>query len=68
MENTYRNRREKLASLLPEGAGALIFSGEEIPLTVANEHAGTTENTLYKVSNSVGTPADVRDTLNQRYP
>ena len=45
-----------------------IANGEEIPLTVANEHAGATENTLYKVSNSVGTPEDVRDTLNQRYP
>ena len=32
MESIYRSRRQKLAELLPEGAGALIFSGEEIPL------------------------------------
>ena len=45
-----------------------ITNGEDIPLTVANEHAGATENTLHKVSNSVGTSEDVRDMLNQRYP
>ena len=34
MENVYFARREKLAALLPEDDGALIFSGEEIPLGV----------------------------------
>ena len=45
-----------------------IPNGIDIPLTVANEHAGATENTLYKAANGVGTPEDVRSILDQRYP
>ncbi len=45
-----------------------IPNGADIPLTVANEHAGATENTLYKASNGVGTPEDVCVILDQRYP
>lgn len=45
-----------------------IPDGGDIPLTVANEHAGATENTLYKAANGVGTPEDVRNILDQRYP
>lgn len=44
-----------------------IANGTEIPLSVANEHAGATENTLYKASNAVGTPADVCAILDQLY-
>lgn len=40
---------------------------EDIPLTVANEHAGTTVNILYKASNAVGTPEDVCAILDQYY-
>lgn len=47
MENTYRNRREKLASLLPEGAGALIFSGEEIPLGVDMTYPFSVDRNFY---------------------
>ena len=45
-----------------------ISNGSDIPLTVANEHAGATENTLYKAATGVGTPEDVSKILNQRYP
>lgn len=47
VENTYRNRREKLASLLPEGAGALIFSGEEIPLGVDMTYPFSVDRNFY---------------------
>lgn len=47
MENTYRNRREKLASLLPEDAGALIFSGEEIPLGVDMTYPFSVDRNFY---------------------
>lgn len=51
------------------GNGTIITvsNGGDIPLTVANEHAGATENTLYKASNAVGTPEDVCAVLDQRY-
>lgn len=49
------------------GQTLTIANGADIPLTVANEHAGATENTLYKASNSVGTPADVCGVLNEWY-
>lgn len=45
-----------------------VSNGGDIPLTVANEHAGATENTLYKASNAVGTPEDVCGVLDQYYP
>lgn len=44
-----------------------VSNGTEIPLTVANEHAGATENTLYKASNAVGMPEDVCAILDQYY-
>lgn len=44
-----------------------IANGTEIPLSVANEHAGATENTLYKATNAVGTPADVCAVLQQKF-
>lgn len=44
-----------------------VSNGKDIPLTVANEHAGATENTLYKASNGVGTPEDVCQILDQQY-
>jgi len=47
--------------------GLTISNGTDIPLTVANEHAGATENTLYKASNAVGTPEDVCAILDQYY-
>lgn len=51
-----------------KGSGSFtITNGEEIPLTVANEHAGATKNTLYKASNAVGTPEDVCAILEQCY-
>ena len=39
----------------------------DIPLTVANEHAMPTENTLYLGSSAAGTPEDVCAVLNQYY-
>ena len=39
----------------------------DIPLTVANEHAMPTENTLYLGASAVGTPEDVCAVLNQYY-
>lgn len=39
----------------------------DIPMTVANEHAMPTENTLYLGSSAVGTPEDVCAVLNQYY-
>ena len=42
-------------------------NGADIPLTVANEHAGATENTLYRASNTVGTPEDVCAILDNHY-
>ena len=42
-------------------------NGADIPLTVANEHAGATENTLYRASNTVGTPEDVCAILDHHY-
>lgn len=47
MENIYRNRRQKLAELLPEGAGALIFSGEEIPLGVDMTYPFSVDRNFY---------------------
>lgn len=44
-----------------------VTNGQDIPLTVANEHAGATENVLYKASNAIGTPEDVCAVLNQYY-
>ena len=44
-----------------------IPNGDEIPLTVANEHAMPTENYLYPASGAVGTPEDVCAVLNLRY-
>ena len=39
----------------------------DIPMTVANEHAMPTENTLYLGSSAAGTPEDVCAVLNQYY-
>ncbi len=44
-----------------------VSNGTDIPLTVANEHAGATENVLYKVSKAIGTLEDVCAVLNQNY-
>ena len=44
-----------------------IPNGEDIPLTVANEHAGATENTLFKVFSAVASTEDVCAVLDQRY-
>ncbi len=44
-----------------------VPNAADIPLTVANEHAMPTENTLYLGSSQVGTPEDVCDVLNLRY-
>ncbi len=44
-----------------------VSNGVDIPLTVANEHAGATENTLFKAAAAVATPEDVCAILNQRY-
>lgn len=45
-----------------------VPNGPDIPLTVANEHAGATENTLFKVAAAVASQEDVRAVLDQRYP
>lgn len=51
-----------------KGSGSITVPNEEdIPLTVANEHADATVNTLYKASNAVGTPEDVCAILDQYY-
>lgn len=47
MESTYRCRRQKLAASLPEGAGALIFSGEEIPLGVDMTYPFSVDRNFY---------------------
>ena len=47
MESIYRSRRQKLAKLLPEGAGALIFSGEEIPLGVDMTYPFSVDRNFY---------------------
>ena len=47
MESTYCSRRRKLAELLPEGAGALIFSGEEIPLGVDMTYPFSVDRNFY---------------------
>ena len=47
MENIYRSRRQKLAELLPEDAGALIFSGEEIPLGVDMTYPFSVDRNFY---------------------
>lgn len=44
-----------------------VSNGADIPLTVANEHAGATENTLFKAAAAVAAPEDVCAILNQRY-
>lgn len=47
MESTYRCRRQKLAALLPEGAGALVFSGDEIPLGVDMTYPFSVDRNFY---------------------
>ena len=47
MESIYRHRRQKLAQLLPDGAGALIFSGEEIPLGVDMTYPFSVDRNFY---------------------
>ena len=47
MESIYRSRREKLAQLLPDDAGALIFSGEEIPLGVDMTYPFSVDRNFY---------------------
>ena len=47
MESIYRHRRQKLAQLLPAGAGALIFSGEEIPLGVDMTYPFSVDRNFY---------------------
>ena len=47
MENVYRDRRQKLISLLPEDGGALVFSGEEIPLGVDMTYPFTVDKNFY---------------------
>ena len=47
MESAYRHRRQKLAQLLPDGAGALIFSGEEIPLGVDMTYPFSVDRNFY---------------------
>jgi hypothetical protein len=44
-----------------------VPNAEDIPLTVANEHAVPTETTLYLGSSQVGTPEDVCAVLNKYY-
>ena len=47
MESIYRHRRQKLAQLLPDAAGALIFSGEEIPLGVDMTYPFSVDRNFY---------------------
>ena len=47
MESIYRHRRQKLAQLLPDDAGALIFSGEEIPLGVDMTYPFSVDRNFY---------------------
>lgn len=47
MESTYCNRRQRLAALLPEDGGALIFSGEEIPLGVDMTYPFSVDRNFY---------------------
>ena len=47
MESIYRNRRQRLAALLPEKGGALIFSGEEIPLGVDMTYPFSVDRNFY---------------------
>ena len=44
-----------------------VHNAGDIPMTVANEHAMPTENTLYLGSSAAGTPEDVCAVLNQYY-
>lgn len=44
-----------------------VSNGVDIPLTVANEHAGATENTLFKAAAAVASTKDVCAILDQRY-
>ena len=47
MESIYRHKRQKLAQLLPDDAGALIFSGEEIPLGVDMTYPFSVDRNFY---------------------
>lgn len=47
MESIYHNRRQRLAALLPEKGGALIFSGEEIPLGVDMTYPFSVDRNFY---------------------
>lgn len=47
MEKMYASRREQLAQLLPENGGALIFSGEEIPLGVDMTYPFSVDRNFY---------------------
>lgn len=44
-----------------------VSNPEDIPLTVANEHAMPTESVLYAASGAVGTPEDVCAVLNANF-
>lgn len=47
MEHAYFSRRQRLAQLLPGGSGALIFSGEEIPLGVDMTYPFSVDRNFY---------------------
>lgn len=47
MEHVYFSRRQRLAQLLPGGSGALIFSGEEIPLGVDMTYPFSVDRNFY---------------------
>jgi len=47
VDRTFQNRRERLAKLLPADGGALIFSGEEIPLGVDMTYPFSVDRNFY---------------------